>query len=292
MKHDHIFILIILLIFSFSAAPMHAEPTPRWVKKGVKELEKKRSNDSYSFHIFRQEEDNKRSFEIDQFKPLLEYVDSVYQVAGAQLVVDSIPADGILPTTYIVTFEKDGTEQSVFAQKVDSYQKIEDYPDGSYDYNLSQLYAISNPGFSTPDFDKFILKRNYGAKPLLMSIIPGLGQIYKGDTAKGYAFLGVEAAMVASIIYASERAHHWSSLGNKYPDVRDSYDSKAKSFRDWRMFCFIAGGGLYIYNLLDAAFAKGARYVEVERNNAPNMQISFGPVVTPDMLGVGVNINL
>lgn len=291
MRNNYIYIFI-FIISIFNAFTLNAEPTPRWVKKGVKELNRKRSNDSYSFHIFQQSKDNISRFEINQFKPLLDFVDSTYHVSGSQIVVDSIPDNGSLPTTYIVTFYKDGSEQTVYARKVDTYQKYEDYPDGTYDYDIYQLYAISNSGYSTPDFDQILLKRRYGIKPVLMSIIPGLGQIYKGQSAKGYSFLGIEAAMIASIIYSSNRIHHWVGLAKKYPDFYDNYQSKATTFRQWRMFCFIAGGGLYIYNLFDAAFSKGARYVEVKRNNAPNVQFSFEPVFSPGMLGLGISINL
>ena len=292
MKNNYIFIVIILILYLFSGRAVHAEPTPRWVKKGVKELNKKRSNDSYSFHIFNQSEENKTTFEIKPFQPLLDYVDSIYHVDKTNLVVDSIPGNGTLPSTYMVTFNQDGEENAVYARMVDSFQKYENYPDGFFDYDFYQLYAISNPGFSTPDFDQFSLRRRYGVKPVLMSIIPGLGQIYKGETAKGYSFLGVEAAMVTSIIVATDRANHWAGVAKKHPQFFENYNSKARSFRKWRTFCFIAGGGLYIYNLLDAAFAKGARYVEVKRTNSQNLQFSFEPVFSPEMLGVGININL
>lgn len=292
MRNNYLFILLIFIFPFISITFSKAEPTPRWVKKGVKELERKRSNESYSFHIFQQSEENKSAFEFNPFKPLLDYIDATYDVPTSQLSVDSIPGNGTLPTTYFVTFEKDCLEQKIYAKKIDTYQKFENYPDGSFDYDLYQLYAISNPGYASPDFDHFYLKRKYGVKPVLMSLIPGLGQIYKGEQAKGYAFLGVEAAMVASIIYTSDRARHWTNLGKNHPEFYESYHSKAKSFKQWRMFCFIAGGGLYIYNLFDAAFAKGARYVEVKRNNAPNIQFSFDPVFSTEMLGVGININL
>ena len=281
--------LFCCLLLSFNS---FAEPTPRWVKKGVKELNKKRSNDSYSFHIFHQYDADQRVFEWNKFKPLIDYVDSTYNVSAADLSVDSIPANGSLPTTYMVSFDKDGRQQTVYARLVDQYMKFSDYADNYFEYNLYQLYAISDPTTSFPDFDKFSLKRKYGAKPILMSIIPGLGQIYKGETAKGYSFMGIEAAMIASIIYSTNRVHHWVGLANKHPEFYDSYQSKAKTFRQWRMFCYIAGGGLYVYNLFDAAFAKGARYVEVKRNKAPNAQISFSPVFSPDLLGFGVNFNL
>ena len=287
--------LISIFIFAFLSAlcfvTANAEPLPRWVKKGVTELDKKRTNRSYGFHIFHEEDQNKTIFELNRFKPLLDYVGKTYGVSQPEVTVDSIPANGSLPATYILNFSKDGSMQTVYARLVDSYSRMSDYADNTSDYNFWQLYAISEPG-AIPDFDQFILKRKYGVKPVLMSIIPGLGQIYKGEPAKGYSFLGVEAAMVASIIFATTRANKWNSLANRHPEFYDNYQSKADTFRQWRAFCFVAGGALYIYNLLDAALAKGARYVEVKRPDAPDMRLTFSPVVTPEYLGVGININL
>lgn len=282
-----IFAILTILFTTYA----NAEPTPRWVKKGVAELDKMRTNTTYSFHIFHEEDQNQTVFELNRFKPLIDYVDKAYGVSQPEIFVDSIPANGSLPTTYTLNFTKDGTAQTVYARLVDSYSKMTDYADNTSDYNFWQLYAISEPGIS-PDFDRFILKRKYGVKPLFMSLIPGLGQIYKGESAKGYSILGVEAAMVASIIFATTQANKWNDYAHKRPEFYDNYQSKADTFRQWRTFCYVAGGALYLYNLLDAALAKGARYVEVKRPDAPDMRFTFSPVVTPDYLGVGININL
>lgn len=290
MRKNYIFIFIIFIISFFSAVHLNAEPTPRWVKKGVNELNRQRTNESYSFHIFHSVDADKREFEWNRFKPLYEYIDSTYHVSKSEILTDSIPANGSIPTTYTLSFDKDGKLYNVQARLVDQYMKFEDYVDNSFEYNLYQLYAISEPGFGKPDFDQILLKRKYGYKPVLMSIIPGLGQIYKGEIAKGYSFLGIEAAMIASIVYSSTKIHKWVNLAHRYPEFYDNYQSKATTFRQWRMFCFIAGGGLYVYNLFDAAFAKGARYVEIKRNNLPNVQMTFLPVFNSDILGLGMNI--
>lgn len=284
-------ILISAILSALFTVTAHSEPAPRWVKKGVGELDKMRTNMSYGFHVFHEEDQNKSIFELNRFKPLLDYVDKTYGVSHTEIFIDSIPANGTLPTTYTLNFNKDGGIQTVYARLVDSYAKMTDYADNTSDYNFWQLYAISEPGM-IPDFDKFVLKRKYGIKPLFMSIIPGLGQIYKGEPAKGYSFLGVEAAMVASIVFATVKANQWNNLAHERPEFYDNYQSKADSFRQWRAFCYVAGGALYIYNLLDAALAKGARYVEVKRQDAPEMRLSFAPVVTSDYIGVGININL
>ena len=280
---------ILVIFFSLS---LHAEPTPRWVKKGVDELNRQRTNASYSFHIFHQEDNNRAFYKFDRLTPLLQYIDTEYNVEASGLTVDSIPANGDLPASYMVTFEKDGQPTTVYARIVDQYQKFEDYADNTSEYDFYQLYAISNPGFTTPDFDNFTLKRKYGIKPVFMSIIPGLGQIYKGEPAKGYTFLGIEAAMVASIVYATTQVNKWNNLAKKNPEFYDNYQSKATTFRQWRTFCLIAGGALYVYNLFDAALAKGARYVDIKKNTSPDMQLTFTPYFIPDPMSSGFDYGL
>lgn len=285
-------VFFITFLITLFALPVGAEPTPRWVKKGVAELNRRRTNDSYSFHIFHQEDINHRFYQFDRFAPLLEYIDSEYNVDRSMLRVDSIPANGDLPVSYMVTFEKDGIPTAVYARLVDKYQKFEDYADNTSEYNFYQLYAISNPGYVNPDFDKFTLKKKYGIKPLFMSVIPGLGQIYKGESAKGYTILGIEAAMIASTIYATTQVHKWNGLANENPTFYDSYQSKASTFRQWRAFCLIAGGALYVYNLLDAALANGARYVDIQKNNSSVAQIAFTPYVSINRPMTGIDYGI
>lgn len=272
-----------------------AEPTPRWVRKGVKELNAKRLNDSYSFHIFHETDNNDAVFELDRFRPLLAYIDSVYGVKKTAITVDSIPAEGALPTTYQIHFIKDGQPETVYVRRVDEFSKFDTDMGGFDEYHFYQLYAISEPGVREPQFDRFTVTRRYNGNPVAMSLIPGLGQIYKGEPGKGYTFLGIEAAMVASIVYATTQVNANVRYAHEHPNFYDNYQSKAKTFRQWRLFCYITGGALYAYNLFDAAFAKGARYVKISRPNAaPQMQLSVVPFVSSNIYtqsyGLGFNL--
>lgn len=283
-------IILILFIFSLaSGMSLNAETKPRWVTKGAEELNKQRTNDTYSFHVFHLQDERKSAYEYDAYGALKSYVASTYSVPENEVTIDELEtADGEV-SIYIAGFVSNGQPEVIYAKLVDSFKKFEDYPDGSSDYNVWQLFAISEPDVY-PDFDEFIIKDKYSMAPLGMSIIPGLGQIYKGQKAKGYTLLGVEAAMVASIIFATTQANHWNNLAYKHPEVFDSYQSKADSFRAWRTFCFIAGGGLYVYNLLDAALSKGARYIQIKRKNEPAVQVSLFPSVTLDSPGFTIGL--
>lgn len=283
---------LIVCVTFFSTA--NAEPTPRWVTKGVKELDKGRSNDSYSFHVFHTYNADESFLAYSRFQPLLDYVKATYGVEHDALSFDSIPGAGKLPTTYYVDFMKDGEPLHVEAQLVDSYTKFDDYADGEWEYNLWQLYAISQAGV-TPRFDDFKVTRDYNIESTAMSLVPGLGQIYKGQKAKGYTIMGAEALMIIGVVYGTVDANYYWKLEREqrklgHTDIADSYHSKAATGQQLRLFCAITGAGIYVYNLLDAAFSKGARYVEIKRKKAPSMELTFTPVMSYNEAGVGMRL--
>lgn len=280
------FTLLCLMVTSMTAKA--DEPSPRWVRKDVKELNDKRSNETYRFHVFHMFDADKMTFEMDRFKPLLEYIHTTFNVE--EVTLDRLPAVGSQLETQMLSFDYEGMPIVMYAQLVDEYVKFEEYADSSFEYNLYQLYAISEPNIS-PVFDDFTLNRRYKGAAVAMSIIPGLGQIYKGQTSKGYTIMGAEALLIGGMIYTSIEMNNRIKLRDENPEYYASYQSNVDTFKQLRMFCAIAGAGLYVYNLLDAALVKGARYVEIKRKDTPAMELSFAPMVMPTgATGVGVNL--
>lgn len=281
-------IQLICSIITCSSYSIKAETTPRWVSKGVDELNKERSNQSYSFQVFHLQDEKKTNFDFNPLSPLTDYVCKKFDVPEENLEIVEEGSGSGFPT-YMISFNQKGKPTVVYARVVDYFNKFDDYPDGSTNYNIWQLYAISDPDV-LPEFDEFVKKDRYNGTPLAMSIIPGLGQIYKGQKAKGYSILGVEAAMVASIIYSTTQVHKWNNQASKHPEFYDNYRSKATTFKQWRAFCLVAGGGLYVYNLLDAALSKGARYIQIKRKSEHSGQIMVMPFFTTESAGVGMAI--
>lgn len=281
----------ILLIITFAPTMvLKAETKPRWVSKGVKELNKQRSNDTYSFHVFFQRDQRESRYEYDDYSALRNYIESTYQVPADDVAITRVEANEGEENNYVVSFIKDNQPIEVYAKLVDMYKHFEDFPNGAFEYDIWQLFAISEPNVY-PDYDEFILKDKYSIAPLGMSLIPGLGQIYKGQKTKGYVIMGTEAFMIASIVGATIGANKYNRLAYKHPEVFDSYQSKADSYRAWRTFSIIVGGGLYVYNLFDAALSKGARYVEIKRKNSPTAKLSFYPSYVLDTPGVTIGLN-
>ena len=275
-----LFVLICLCI----STGAYADSKPLWVKKGISELNKQRLNDTYSFKLFHTVDADKRVIELSRFRALQEYVDSAYNVSVADMRLDSIQGNNGR-TTYTVTFDKNGQQQTVYAQLVDQYTHLEEFVTNQYEYNYYQLFAISNPGVTVPQFDDFTLTTDFNrGQAVARSLIPGLGQIYKGQNVKGYIFMGTEALLIAGIIYSNDRYHYYKT----------HYDpgSNRDTFRELLIFSSIAAGGLYIYNLFDAALCHIPRRVQISQAGMPNAELTWSPVIMPDATGKGLGFGI
>ena len=282
--------IIAMLLIAVACMTASAQTKPRWVQKGVKAMNNERSNKSYGFHAFATFGADINQPEIERFKPLMEYVSKEYGIAIDGMKLDSLGSDDCSRITYRLSFlSQDGEVSEVFAQLVDDWSRYEDDVD-SWGFGLHQLYAVSECNVQ-PQFDNFRLTDNYGIKPLFLSIIPGLGQIYKGQNAKGYAILGAEALLLTGGVYSVTEVGRYNRLAKKNPEVYDSYQSNATTYRQIRNACFIAGGTLYIYNLIDAAISKGKRRVVVERQNNTGAGFAFLPVIS-ECGGIGVGMSV
>ena len=282
--------IITMLLVAATCMTVSAQPKPHWVQKGVKAMNNECSNKSYGFHTFATFGADINQLEAERFKPLMEYVSKEYGTDMDGMKLDSLSSDSCSRTTYRLSFlSQDGKVSEVFAQLVDDWSRYDDNVD-SWGFEMYQLYAVSERNVQ-PQFDKFSFTDNYGIKPLFLSIIPGLGQIYKGQDAKGYAILGTEAMLLAGGVYSVTEVGRYNRLAKKNPEVYDSYQSKATTYRQIRNACFIAGGALYIYNLIDAAISKGKRRVVIERQNNAGAEFAFSPMIT-ECGGIGVGMSV
>lgn len=286
---------LFVLIFLVSAEAA-AQDKPRWVSKGVSSLEKERSNDSYtfrSFEIFGGDIDRLRQ---ERFNPLVGYLARTFGADSASAEVTLISAQANSPATlndaegdnsvqaeYRVTFSSP-SPMTFYAKLVDEYVSFDENTDMSFDYTLYQLFAISSAADgSVPQFDDYSYTRKYNARALALSIVPGLGQMYKGHTSKGWIIIGGEVVFVGTAIYSHIRQHNYSNDASNASDaIAPSYRSKSKSWRQVRDVAIIGACGLYVYNLLDAALSKGARQVVISKPQGTSL--SFSPSVMADPL--------
>lgn len=265
-----------------------AEPKPRWVQKGVKSLNRARTNDSYRFMVFDTAGEDIDRLLSERFEPLKEYVGREYGVSPELMVLDTVNAGAEGRTTCRISFETEGRNEEVVAQLVDDWSCFGDEVD-SWGFEFSQLYAVSERN-TQPVFDNFEVTRRYNGIAAVMSIIPGLGQIYKGQQAKGYTIMGAEAVFIGGTIFSAVEMAKYRRFAKDNPGVASSYESNVTTFRQLRNTCLIAGGALYLYNLIDAAVAKGARRVTVKRPNNTDAELAFAPVITEFGGGVGLSV--
>ena len=285
--------LIISLIISSLPLIASAQipPKPLWAIKGVKHLNDNRIHKDYEFVAFHHELTDQNIIPDDNLAILRLNMAEYFNVNPDQISIDSIADPNLSRATYSVSFPAYGKDEitKVFVQPVDSYSRYNDNIDGSYDYILDQLYAISDKD-STPNFDNFELTRKYNGLPVSMSLIPGLGQIYKGQAVKGYSILGTEVFFCAAIAFGEINRAYYMKEARKNPEVYDSWKSKANGYRTVRNIGIIFASATYIYNIFDAAFAKGAPHVVISRKNHYPADMVFTPVASPDRLGIGVSL--
>lgn len=285
-------LFICLIVFIFPAIALaKAPPKPLWAIKGVKHLNDHRISKDYEFVAFHHEINDQNVVIDDNLFLLRKDMAQHFNVSPEVISIDSIVDNSLSGTTYSVTFPSNDKDEitQVYVQPVDSYQRFNNNIDGSFDYKLDELYAVSEKDI-TPHFDDFKLTRRYGVKPVFMSLIPGLGQIYKGQAAKGYSILGAEVVLCAAIIFGELNRSYYLKQARKNPENYGSWKSKANFFRTVRNIGIVLASATYLYNLMDAAFAKGAPHILISRQNSYPADIVFTPVATPDRLGLGFSL--
>lgn len=279
------FFLMVCLLLSFSVMAQ-TQTKPLWIQNGEKSLAKERTNENYYFKVFHTYGEDVNLLKKQRFHPLLDHVREHYRAELSKMKLDSLYLDnGSSKMTYCITFTDSVGNAVVYAQKVDEYCSFEDYADNTYQFEYYQLYAISKRD-SVPVFDEFTLSRTYNHKALCLSLVPGLGQIYKGQKIKGYTILGMEATLAVSAVAFHLKKHYCDRQIDKQPQFANSWKSKSLGWRQMRNLCIGVAGCLYVYNLIDAAVSKGSRHVVVKK---PKLQVL--PSASSEGAGMTLSFN-
>ena len=174
-------------------------------------------------------------------------------------------------------------ELTVKCRIVDEYNQNQSY--GSYKVNLL-VQTAKHPNY---EFENVTVTDSYGATPVVMSIIPGLGQWYKGSKVKGICMFAAEAAAVAGIIICNNQANTAEKNIKLEPKYAKHYEDKKSNWQTGRNICIGTAAAIWIYNIIDAAVAKGARRVEVRP--AGSSYVSMMPMVDKDYAGLSLTYN-
>lgn len=158
-----------------------------------------------------------------------------------------------------------GNEVKLNLKNIAEYWEV----DANGNYHLTTLYQKSLN--QNPVFDNVELTTKYGARGLWRSaIVPGWGQFYKGSNLKGGLILSGMVALAGGIIFTeNQRADYEKKIAKTHDaEIKRTYATKRDNFATGRNICIGATAALYVYNLIDAIVAPGARRIVV--NKRPN----------------------
>lgn len=173
-----------------------------------------------------------------------------------------------------------------------TFRSIDEYwkeKNGIYEVDI--LFAVSNPNSYNPGiFDNITTTTKYGAAGLL-SIIPGAGQMYKGDMAKGISFLVVDVACASGIVLCECTRAAYAAKITQQPQYAQQYSTRANNWSTGRNICIGVTAGIWLWNIIDAFAAKGARRVVVKPNKGyvtmtPSYQVN--PITNTTDQGFGI----
>ena len=163
---------------------------------------------------------------------------------------------------------------------------VDEYVSGMIS-NMVQLHSLYMVAVcDNPVFDRAHITTSYGAAPVLMSIIPGCGQWYKGSKAKGSVFFIAEALAIGGVLYTDNVRASYISKMYSQPYQAHQYKTLADNFSLARNCCIGAAAAIYIYNLIDAFVAPGAKRVVIGSND-----FKVSPMVSQGFGGLSLSYN-
>ncbi len=143
------------------------------------------------------------------------------------------------------------------------------------------LYQVLKPN-GTGSFENVVLKTSYGAHGLYSMLVPGATQFYKGSYVKGGCMLGGTALLAGGVVWTHSTMKSYTNLENSTHSSQNKiiYHTKAQNYMVGRNVLIGAMAALYVYNVIDAFVAPGAR--RVVRTGGASAQYAVMPVVLED----------
>ena len=179
--------------------------------------------------------------------------------------------------------EEKGRELNFVSRVIDEYWERE-----SYGYKIYVLYAIANKNDRGRSYDDEItVTAKYGAAGLL-SVIPGVGQFYKGTNAKGIAVVAGEVAAISGILLCENTRASYKKKMFEQPKYASIYNSRMDTWETARNLCIGAAGVVYVVNLIDALATKGANRVVVKKKK---IDLSLRPYASTYGNGLGLALS-
>ena len=182
----------------------------------------------------------------------------------------------------VMNVSESGRQYQVLCREIDDYYEINN---GVYQVDI--LYTIADKNAFRGSYDdKITVTSKYGAAGFL-SIVPGVGQFYKGSIAKGSLIIAGEVLALGGVLLCEETRA--TNVKYMYEDPKHAaeYNAMATSWETGRNICIGAAAAIYVVNLIDAFATKGAKRVVVKKNRA-----SFNVAPYYDSRSVGMGITM
>lgn len=241
---------VLSLLFAGSVCA-EAAPLPEWAWKGESYMNKKRTNTSYRFKVFKTEDASLTRLEEGRFYPLLAFLGEEYGADPATMVLDSLSNGPGEASTYRITIPEQGHTATVWAQRVDVYSTVDNNSAMDPVFEYYQLYAVSEKDADVL-FDCFERNERSKAVAALMNLIPGTGQLYKGQTFKGGVILGSELLLGAAAISTHCKSLYYRDKVASGEPATDSWHSKEIGMRRLRNISLGAMAGIWAFSIYDA----------------------------------------
>lgn len=262
---------------------------PEWVKKGEAKYNNKRSNDTYYFKVIENSGSSLESIKNQNLSALATYIGQENKISSSVKANISFDAStGDEKDEYVISYNTNSSTDVFHAKLVDEYWELKKLDNGQQMYTYYALFAVSTRK-GTPNYDHFSITKSYGGAGLARSIIPGMGQIYKGQTGKGCAIIATEAVGIASIIYCESMRSSYHNKMIEQPKYAKEYHNRETNWQTARNISIGVTAAIYVYNLIDAGLASGAKRVVIKKNN--NYNISMRPAYLDGNAGIALNVN-
>lgn len=118
------------------------------------------------------------------------------------------------------------------------------------------------------------------------TFVPGMTQIYKGSKGKGATIIATEAAAAAGIILCENQRASYIKKMKEQPKHTKEYNSKANNWENGRNISIGITAGIWVYNIIDAAVARGTKRIEISPTKGNSLSII--PFATPNTAGVSL----
>lgn len=259
---------------------------PQWVSKGETSLNSQRTNRTYYFKVIQSTGRDLQTLMNNRIVNLANYIGQSNNLSGTattEIVNEQQGASVQTSSSFRVTFKNDVSTPTFYAQLVDEY-----WESNGSDYTYYALFAVSEKGDGQATFDRFEVTRSYGAAPVFMSIIPGVGQLYKGQKLKGSLMLGGAVLCAGGIILCENRRSYYQTRIIEEPKFARDYNKKSNNWETGRNIAIGATAALVAWSIIDAAVTPGTTRIKV----SPSTSFAFRPAAlcTPDGVGLGASM--